>query len=221
MNPSEQAVDHAFRIGRKLAAEDPLTKPYDWDDYRSDWKPNAAYVEQEDELREMIEDIRPAPKSVLEIGPGFGRITRLVDLTLSDHEVDYRALDVSAVALHDAQLFVHPSFEFDEVIVQPIQHPDLGPHLPKADLVIAIEVLMHIPPSQVQQAVDNMLLATKPGGTLITCDWTRNLGRTPIRDRNYRHEYHALFDRAGNKVGRPMIIRSRGVGSQTIYAVTP
>jgi 2-polyprenyl-3-methyl-5-hydroxy-6-metoxy-1,4-benzoquinol methylase len=109
--------------------------------------------------------------------------------------------------------------------VGPLQRPNRRP-FPKAqfDLIVAIEVLMHIPPTEVLSAINNLVgslrppTPTTPGGHLITCDWSQHLkASTPIRNQNFCHAYPALFSSAKIPVH---IERIQPIGLQTLFVVT-
>jgi SAM-dependent methyltransferase len=273
--------------------------PYDWDNYRSDFRPSPAYVAQEQALAAQVGSALlalapkpasksasgpsepssgpatlrgPAPIRVLEVGPGFGRITSLVlavaadlDLDLDLDRLSYSALDVSQAALDLSQATAqgaNPAFRFDRTWVADLSDPvgpsqsHQSPWLPASpavafDLVLAIEVLLHIPPTEVQQttgsgsgsgsgcpvqqaiitegcpvqqAISNLLSAVKPTGTLITCDWTEPLPLRPDGSPAPIRNQNYRHDYAllfSTSTPQGRIIKAKQVGLQTIYVVKP
>jgi len=86
-----------------------------------------------------------------------------------------------------------------------ILHSDLIdlPPLRAWDLVVAVEVLMHIPPSTIQAAVTALRRASR---ILVTVDWT--VPRDAVAPHCFLHDYPAL-------VGVP--VEAVRVGAQTLY----
>jgi hypothetical protein len=110
-----------------------------------------------------------------------------------------------------------------------------GTPIGPVDLVLAVEVLLHIPPEGLSAAVYNLLAAasaashgaSRPYGRLITCDWTHieeSRSQTDAEafearanaNGNWRHDYPKAFAAAGAKV-----LEARRVGLQTIFVVQP
>lgn len=200
--------------------------PYDWDNYKADWKSSPAYEEQEALLRTQFDNFfftgSRRDTRVLEVGPGFGRITKLVADRHRSQISTYTGWDVSALALTQAQ--VHAQLAFNASIVGPLQNPYLGVAVrhDHFDLVIAIEVLMHIPPQDVRAAIANLYDYLAPGGTLITCDWTKPLDpNIPIRDGNFLHDYfeHWIAGRPDPFKPAHLTFRPITCGLQTIFVV--
>lgn len=192
--------------------------PYDWDRYEDDFRRTSAYARQEAQLESIFATLPEPPQHVLEVGPGLGRITKM----LVDRwpEAAFGLMDLSRLALEKTSMAV-PNRVF-EIEVDRIQHTiDFAQAFPLAsvgglfDLVVAIEVMLHIPPHEVEYAARNLLKAVKPGGHLVTCDWTEEIGRE-VRVQNYRHDYANLF----NYIGATTILSER-TGLQTIYVVQP
>lgn len=191
--------------------------PYDWDDYRSDFHSSPAYAAQESALLEILTSLSP-PKSVLEVGPGLGRVTKILTQLwpskVNDHPTKFYLSDLSEPAIEQASAACSEvDFTYHIGRLQ-----DARP-FPKQtfDLVLAIEVLMHISPSEVGRAISNLLSAVvQPNGILVTCDWTQVLPSTvPIRTQNFCHDYSALFSRL-----KATILTSTPVGLQTIFLVS-
>jgi hypothetical protein len=200
------------------SASSNLNTPNDWDNYEDEFIPGPAYEHQEEALSEVFASFQPDPASVLEVGPGLGRITKLA--TGMWPQAEFCLFDLSKAAIEKTSLAL-PDVDFVSVTGNIAIAGALAlPSLPKRfDLVIAVEVLLHIHPSLVSTAVSNLLTATRVGCYLVTCDWTERLAppnqpERPIRVGNYRHDYPSLFHAAGAS-----IIESRRTGLQTIYLV--
>ena len=211
-------------------------KPYDWDNYRSDFHSSPAYEQQETQLLKILGTLyskqrsgpAPYPKSILEVGPGFGRITsHLVNLF---PKALFALSDLSESAIEETSAAL-PQISF-ACATGPLQSMNLRHAFPITldidhqskegdraggfDLVVAIEVLLHIPSEEVSAAIYNLLTALAPTGVLITCDWTKALPGVAIRNQNFRHDYHALFAAASPPNA---ILTEVPTGLQTIYVV--
>jgi trans-aconitate methyltransferase len=118
-------------------------------------------------------------ESVLEVGCGFGRIARLIRSVRPDAE--YTGIDISPTMIASADV--------PGVIVSSLA--DYRPRR-KYDLVIAVEVLMHVPPRDVQAAVRKLdRLASR---YIVTCDWTVPVAN--VADHNFLHDYSGIGGRA-------------------------
>ena len=148
-----------------------------------------GHAKQEAALRKVLASLPFG--SVLEVGCGNGRITKMVPSAT--------VIDISP----DRVEATTHRFPDTEGIVSSLQDFDTDRQW---DLVIAVEVLMHIPPAQIEQACDKLLALSNRW--VVTCDWTQPL-RRPIAEHNWLHPYAELL--------RPT--RSIPVGLQTIHVI--
>ena len=145
-----------------------------------------AHREQEAAIQRVLDDL--PYESALEVGCGNGRITNILRQPVTVMDISER---VYATAERTGATPIHSSlqdFTTDE----------------RWDLVIAVEVLMHIPPSDIEAACDKLRSMAKRW--VVTCDWTQPLGK-PTGEHNWLHDYRALL--------RPT--REVPVGRQTIF----
>jgi cyclopropane fatty-acyl-phospholipid synthase-like methyltransferase len=122
------------------------------------------------------------PKSILEIGAGWGRITKVVRL-VSDAE--YLALDLSydRLAMIDDKTVGRKVADFMDF------YPEK-----QYDLIIAVEVLLHIPPDILERFVEKMKMY---GKNIITLDYDPKEPRDIIvAEHNFLHDYDKLFPNA-------------------------
>lgn len=101
------------------------------------------------ELQEQILEETLAPlsySSVLEIGCGFGRMTKLI---LKKKPERYVAIDVSLDQINHAKT-IAPGPEFIQTPVEDFKTNETF------DLVVASEVLMHIPPHRIKGVIASM-----------------------------------------------------------------
>jgi SAM-dependent methyltransferase len=110
--------------------------------YMQNFQHDKRFQLQESMLLEYLRTI--SFESVLEVGCGFGRITRLI-IENNPQIKDYLALDLSPDQIMNAKEYVYPVLTNRNVkldfIVSEIQSIQIGR---KYDLVLASEVLMHV-----------------------------------------------------------------------------
>lgn len=120
--------------------------------------------------------------SILEVGCGWGRITKLV------HErwpnLPYTAIDLSPERLQSAAEKVS-GVEFIRSTIQGFRARR------KWDLVLSVETLMHVPPAEIQNVVD--LLVARSRKYVVTLDWNTDLGGKPVSSHNFLFDYPDLF----------------------------
>ena len=127
------------------------------------------YRQQEKELirhlREVVFTDDNNISTVLEIGCGFGRITKLLLDNFNIRELE--AFDLSSHQIENAKRYVtdnHAHFKVCNVFDYPF--------FPESfDLVIAVEVLMHIPPQRIEYAVQKMCVTTKKYVVSLDADY--------------------------------------------------
>ena len=146
--------------------------------YKRRFQRTDEFERQEETLLEALSEIEF--ESVLEIGCGFGRITQLVRPLASD----YVAIDVSHDQIREARRLV-PDVTY---ITSSIQN--FVPHR-SWDLVLAVEVLMHIPPDEVREVIRKMERMSQ--SWVVTVDWALPIDRRPS-SHNWLHDYDALLD---------------------------
>ncbi len=138
--------------------------------------------------------------SVLDVGCGPGRLGALVKGLRPD--VSYTGIDISPDVLRLAAVRV-PDGSFHETTLA-----DFRPRR-TWDLVIASEILMHVPPPEVGDAIER--LSALSNRHVVTIDWTTD---GPAASHNFRHDYRTAFASSGLSV-----IADRQVGEQTIYGL--
>lgn len=124
-------------------------------------------------------------RSVLEIGVGGGRITHLIrEMRPKSH---YTGIDIGEVQLEQGAR-VWPEGEFELSAIE-----DFDPGDRQWDLVIASEVLMHVKPERIADAVANVLAAAKRHVVIVEWDAAPEELEQPIAPWNFPHDYRALL----------------------------
>jgi 2-polyprenyl-3-methyl-5-hydroxy-6-metoxy-1,4-benzoquinol methylase len=163
--------------------------------YRQEWRRTPAFRLQEQILFDYLAPL--AFTTVLEIGCGFGRIGSV--LTRKRPYLEYTGLDISPDALTLARQAI-PGGTFLNV---PVQEAPLH----RYDLVLSVEVLMHVPPDEVQAVAVRMLEMAHRH--LVVVEWADAIDGLPSAH-NWRHDYRRLFPGA----------RRVPIGLQALFHVT-
>jgi SAM-dependent methyltransferase len=146
--------------------------------------PEQAAVRKELQLLiEELQEINGPISSVLDVGCGQGRLAAfLLDVLPA---AKYSGLDLAESQLKGT-LAVRPDAE--RFYLSRLQDFD---GYGKWDLVLASEVLLHIPPDDIETACNNLMAAT--GKYLITVDWSQPL-EGEIAPWNWLHDYDTLLE---------------------------
>ena len=144
---------------------------------------------QEAFLLEVLHRSQTAMRRVLELGCGFGRITRLLAQAWPDAEVT--ALDLSQEQLANARRYCgdNPRLhfqQFDFYSGAPFPGSDY-------DTVVAIEVFLHHPPRVVAGLLKKLAAV---GRHIVNIDWSE-AWPWPTPEHVWVHDYAALFAEAG------------------------
>lgn len=138
----------------------------------------VEYEHQERVLTEVLNEI--AFESVLEVGCGFGRVGALMNKMFP---VQYTGVDISAHQIAAANKRI-PEGTFWQGMFQDF------PETETYDLVIAVEVLMHIPPEDIGQVIEKMHRLSNR--YVLSCD-SDEVGATNYHWFNFPHDYRALY----------------------------
>lgn len=125
------------------------------------------------------------PGLVLELGAGFGRMTKKILEAFDDTISAYIAIDCSHNQLERMRNeWLSPRFipilitkEID--ILSPEYDKALRPYRNKVDLVVCSEFLMHVPPSDLDWVMNRAIDTLKPDhkGAMINVDWSLPLNK--------------------------------------------
>lgn len=151
-----------------------------------------AHADQERTLLDVLAGLEF--DSVLEVGCGLGRITAMLqtdDLTAIDIGADQVAVTRDRV----------PTARVEQARIQDYE-PDR-----QWDLVLASEVLMHIPPADIQAVCDKLQRLSLRW--VVTVDWTEPITRR-VLPHNWLHDYRSLFGKVETVVP---------IGLQSIFVV--
>lgn len=161
--------------------------------YKDDFIHNEFFKIQENTLLDHLKTIQF--ESVLEFGCGFGRIT---DLILKNFEIrQYKAFDLSQDQINNAKkLCNNYNVEFEVSTIE--DYVDTK----KYDLVIGVEILMHVPPEMIISAIEN--LSKFSNKHMINIDFYEDISITKLAKHNFLHQYGSIYNQLENiqKVNR-------------------
>lgn len=166
-----------------------------WRERGKVYKKNFRYDKdkrlQEEFLLTHLNDISGSFKTVLELGCGFGRITKLL-LTNYDNITEYLAVDISPDQIENAKTLISSAKLSNKVkldfLVSDIQSLKLDKQY---DLVILSEVLLHILPTDIDSIVNKLISMTKRH--IINIDWYEDPPPKTQASHNFIHQYEALY----------------------------
>ncbi len=162
---------------------------YDYSTYWMDEgkKPNPImnkdHAKQEEVLLEQLKKLEF--DSVLEFGAGWGRMTRLIKDNFNPRF--YTAVDLSRERLKQ--------IDGVNTVVGDVLKDN---HFMKADLIIATEMCLHIPPDKIQKAIDNMKKLTNK--YVLTIDYYPIKKDEVLSSHCFLHEYLDLYDGNTNNI---------------------
>ena len=143
------------------------------------------FSDQVKNLHSVLDDLKF--ESVLEIGCGEGRITKMM---LENYRIkEYDAVDISSHRIEKARnnLKKYPWVKFTQTSFQNFISDK------KYDLVIAVEVLMHVPDDEIEFFVNDMVKRSKK--YVVNLDYFPQQGFEwpEMKDQNFQHDYSEKY----------------------------
>jgi 2-polyprenyl-3-methyl-5-hydroxy-6-metoxy-1,4-benzoquinol methylase len=176
---------------------------------------------QEKVFLEFLKRITPDFKSVLEVGCGFGRITRLI-LSNYPNINKYRAVDLSPDQVSNAEEYVKSGTDrltldrlnltFAVSDIKSLQSEE------KYDLVLAVEVLLHILPLEIREAM--IKLVELSNCHIVNIDYYQDK-LIQLAPHNFLHQYEKIYNEipAVAKVEKVPIRKSGLFGFDTTQCI--
>lgn len=129
--------------------------------------------------------------SVCEAGCGFGRITKRILDKFDISKENYLAFDLSSDQIHKTRELIGDRAEIKNCTIEEVDSSR------KYDLVLASEVLMHIPHENIKSNISKLIdLSSK---YVINIDWKETDSRKSSFC-NFAHNYTKLYEQLGLKV---------------------
>jgi putative sugar O-methyltransferase len=156
--------------------------------YKQEFQYNKKFKLQEQMLIDYLKR-HVSFSTVLEVGCGFGRITKLL-LSNFPEITEYVAVDLSPEQIENAKKYVlgvdkRTVLKF---IVSDIQSLQLDS---KYDLVIAPEVLLHILPSEIKDVIARLEGWSKKN--IVNIDWYEEVVPRKAAPHNFIHQYEEIY----------------------------
>lgn len=163
--------------------------------YMQEFRPNKKQELQERILLDYLKNISSSYSpfsTVLEVGCGFGRITKLL-LTNFPNIMQYSAIDLSPDQIENAKAFVEPVIATREdnplnFVVSDIQSLESST---RYDLVISCEVLLHVLPSEIENVM--IKLVKMSNKHIINIDWYEKKTPRNAAPHNFIHQYEKIY----------------------------
>lgn len=157
---------------------------------KTDFTHRQRFQIQEQSIVKYLDKLYPEFETVLELGAGFGRISRLlIDRYQSISK--YTLVDLSTAQIKNAKKYLANSNK-TEIDYQVSTIENFYSAGQQYDLVLLSEVLMHQYPSKIQYLIDIIVSLSKKH--IINIDWYESKQPTyQIADHNFIHDYQKLY----------------------------
>jgi SAM-dependent methyltransferase len=163
--------------------------------YKNNFKYNKNFILQEEfiitYLSENVFTTDEPTKSVLELGCGYGRVTKLLLTKFPTMIKEYLAVDLSPHQIENAKKYVGSNDDKLIFSVSDIQSFNTNK---KFDLVILSEVLLHVLPSEIDSIIKKIILLSDKH--IINIDWYEDSLPRDYKIRatyNFIHQYEAIY----------------------------
>ena len=148
-------------------------------------EPHLRHPRYRDQERFIVDTVKAfEPKKILEIGCGFGRVTRCLAEAMPECRI--LGVDISPAQINNAHVHccLHANAEFTEDAT----------FRPRVDMVCAFEVLLHVPPDELQDMIAGIFKAAP----VFIHDFDRDPSGDPGRH-VFNHDYPAVYAAMGLK----------------------
>lgn len=194
-----------LRLYRRLSRYIPYRQEAYWKargkNYCEDFQHTLPFQRQEEELVQVLDTLQF--RTVLEVGCGFGRMTKIVSEKYSPTE--YKAFDISKDQILKAMALCTRRIDFAVSSISDFKSEK------KFDLVLASEVLLHIKPNDIEKVINKLWSFT--GKYLVTID---PYEMPKVHGGHaFIHPYARMFQKLSNDIVNHPIEASK----QSIYVV--
>ena len=161
--------------------------------YKDEFRYNKNFELQEKILIDYLKDVSSSFSSVLEVGCGFGRITKLL-LSNFPNITEYLAIDLSPDQIENAKELIRKGTEMkgqDPTVTFMVSDIQSFQIQKKYDLVIASEVLMHILASEIEEVIAK--LVSMSNEHVVNIDWYEQQKPNRAAPHNFIHQYEKIY----------------------------
>ena len=162
--------------------------------YKDEFRYNKNFELQEKILINYLKDnVSSSFSSVLEVGCGFGRITKLL-LSNFPNITEYLAIDLSPDQIENAKELIRKGTEMkgqDPTVTFMVSDIQSFQIQKKYDLVIASEVLMHILASEIEEVIAK--LVSMSNEHVVNIDWYEQQKPNRAAPHNFIHQYEKIY----------------------------
>lgn len=166
--------------------------------YYQEFRYNQVYVNQEKSLIKFMEKHIPDSDSILEVGCGFGRISNLIMECFPIKKYD--AIDLSPDQISKARSMCDTRINFMNYDIEEFsKHNKLY-----YDLILAVEVLMHVKPDNIIDMIKRLL---GMGKHLLHIDYCVDVTDIKLKNYNFNHDYFKIYEQLGLSITTERIYR--------------
>jgi SAM-dependent methyltransferase len=165
--------------------------------YKQNFRYNKDFILQEEVLVSYLSNnlftASDSTNSVLELGCGYGRITKLLLNKFPKMIKEYLAVDLSPHQIENAKEYVGSTDNKITFSVSDIQSLNTNK---KYDLIILSEVLLHVLPSDIDSIIKKVISFSNKH--IINIDWYEDKLPQDYKKRatyNFIHQYEAIYKR--------------------------
>ena len=158
------------------------------------------YKKQEQVFRQFLQtlkrlmddgpDVQPPIETVLEVGIGKGRMSKIVLEELPDIQI-YNAVDINFFPIEINGVGVYNADVTDDMFFENINSYYEGR---RWDLILASELFMHIKPENIERVIKSLTNLLAPNGIIINIDWSF---KPEPSKWCYIHDYDKLYRENG------------------------
>jgi 2-polyprenyl-3-methyl-5-hydroxy-6-metoxy-1,4-benzoquinol methylase len=163
---------------------------------------NDGHRIQEKELVDYLKEIKF--NSVLEAGCGFGRITKLMS---ENFDIKYySAFDLSLDQINNAKTLCDEKINFEISTINEFSNSM------KYDVVLCVDVLLHIEPENIQEIIKKLISHSKKYFIHIDPHILNNYdSKINLKSHYFKHDYQKIYSSLGLKYKRIPITKEQSI----------
>lgn len=152
--------------------------------YQKNFRPNKHHKLHEKLLVNLLKKLEFS--TVLEVGCGFGRITKLMVNNFKSIK-EYDAIDLSPDQIENAKRYVNSQL----VKYQVSEIQAFNPGDKRYDLVLISEVLLHVMPSEIKAVMEKLVSLSNKH--VVNIDYYEDVQTLELAEYNFLHQYEQIY----------------------------